>query len=245
MSGSFYNNQIINNEIKSYLIKELKNIGDFRYAYVIMKKNNPSDFCAISNYPDQWADIYIENAYQYIDPVVITALNNYAPFLWRESIMVNVNLKLKKVFDISKKYNVVNGYTFILHDTTGYMATLSILISGDNADELELRIKKNQAQLQMILINTHKKLNLYYKELNANTGHKTSDNKELLSHRENEVLYLASMGKTYPEISAILGITVSTIKFHMGNAVKKLGVFNAKQAIRLSIELQLIKPTDG
>ncbi|MEG7344004.1 LuxR C-terminal-related transcriptional regulator, partial [Serratia marcescens] len=33
-----------------------------------------------------------------------------------------------------------------------------------------------------------------------------------------------------------------TIKFHMGNIVKKLGVANARHAIRLGMELQLIKP---
>ncbi|WP_222409740.1 LuxR C-terminal-related transcriptional regulator, partial [Yersinia aldovae] len=43
--------------------------------------------------------------------------------------------------------------------------------------------------------------------------------------------------------SIILGIKRSTVKFHIGNVVRKLGVLNAKHAIRLGIELQLIKPT--
>uniref|UniRef100_UPI00384ACE79 helix-turn-helix transcriptional regulator n=1 Tax=Brenneria izbisi TaxID=2939450 RepID=UPI00384ACE79 len=64
----------------------------------------------------------------------------------------------------------------------------------------------------------------------------------MFSHRENEILYWASMGKTYPEIAMILDIKISTVKFHIGNVVKKLGVLNAKHAIRLGVELQLIKP---
>ena len=60
--------------------------------------------------------------------------------------------------------------------------------------------------------------------------------------RENEVLYWASMGKTYAEIATIIGVSVSTIKFHMGNVVAKLGVSNARQAIRLGVELELIIP---
>ncbi|HDL8001096.1 TPA: helix-turn-helix transcriptional regulator, partial [Yersinia enterocolitica] len=52
----------------------------------------------------------------------------------------------------------------------------------------------------------------------------------------------ASVGKTYAEISIILGIKRSTVKFHIGNVVRKLGVLNAKHAIRLGIELKLIKP---
>ena len=50
------------------------------------------------------------------------------------------------------------------------------------------------------------------------------------------------MGKTYQEIALITGITSRTVKYHIGNVVKKLGVINAKQAIRLGVELELIKP---
>ncbi len=66
--------------------------------------------------------------------------------------------------------------------------------------------------------------------------------KPIFTPREKEVLYWASMGKTYGEIAAISGISVSTVKFHMGNTVVKLGVSNARQAIRRGVELELITP---
>ena len=56
------------------------------------------------------------------------------------------------------------------------------------------------------------------------------------------MLYWSSMGKTYGEIAVIAGISVSTVKFHMGHIVVKLGVGNARQAIRLGVELGLITP---
>ncbi|MCP1065890.1 helix-turn-helix transcriptional regulator [Serratia symbiotica] len=55
--------------------------------------------------------------------------------------------------------------------------------------------------------------------------------KPIFTLQDNEVLYWSSMGKTYGEIAAIAGISVSTVKFHMGNIVSKLGVSNARQAI--------------
>ena len=64
--------------------------------------------------------------------------------------------------------------------------------------------------------------------------------KAILTQREHEVLYWASMGKTYPEIAAILVISVSTVKFHMGNIVNKLQVANARQAIRRCAAMNLI-----
>ncbi|QBY46858.1 helix-turn-helix transcriptional regulator (plasmid) [Arsenophonus nasoniae] len=66
-----------------------------------------------------------------------------------------------------------------------------------------------------------------------------------LSKRENEVLHWVSVGKTYWEISLILGIKEGTVKFHMGNVVHKLGVRSAKQAIRASVELEFSKSVGG
>ncbi|HHQ6545834.1 helix-turn-helix domain-containing protein [Serratia fonticola] len=39
--------------------------------------------------------------------------------------------------------------------------------------------------------------------------------------------------ETYQEIAIILDVKARTIKFHIGNIVKKMGVTNAKHAIRL------------
>lgn len=50
------------------------------------------------------------------------------------------------------------------------------------------------------------------------------------------------MGKTYGETATIIGVSLSTVKFHMSNVVVKFGVSNAKQAIRLGAELGLIIP---
>ncbi|WP_323379595.1 helix-turn-helix transcriptional regulator [Winslowiella arboricola] len=61
----------------------------------------------------------------------------------------------------------------------------------------------------------------------------------MFSSREAEIFYWCSIGKTYPEIAIIFNISVSTVKFHMGNIVKKMGVNNAKHAISLGIELKL------
>ncbi|HGJ5915432.1 LuxR C-terminal-related transcriptional regulator, partial [Arsenophonus nasoniae] len=47
------------------------------------------------------------------------------------------------------------------------------------------------------------------------------------------------------EISVILGIKECTVKFHIGNVVRKLDVCSAKQAIRASVELELTKSVGG
>ncbi|GAB7204273.1 hypothetical protein OS21_07620 [Dickeya oryzae] len=96
----------------------------------------------------------------------------------------------------------------------------------------------------MLLISAHEKLTSLYREMSKNKNNSKSQEPNIFSQRENEILYWASMGKTYQEIALILGITTSTVKFHIGNVVKKLGVLNAKHAIRLGVEMNLIKPVE-
>lgn len=50
------------------------------------------------------------------------------------------------------------------------------------------------------------------------------------SHREIEVLELATEGMTNPEIAVRLGLSVHAIKFHLGSIYKKLGAANRTEA---------------
>jgi len=240
VSNLFFNNEFINNTIKDYLERKLDGYQNIEYAYAIMNKKNPAQFTIISNRME-WFQIYTENNYQFIDPVLITASHRMSPFSWDENIAIKSGLKIPKIFDMARNYDFINGYTFVLHDQNHNLVVLSIIIDKHSGNNTEEKIIKNKSELQMLLITAHEKLLLLYQEVNSIAENEKVD-KEIFSKRENEIIYWASMGKTYQEIALILGIKLSTVKFHIGNAVKKLGVTNAKHAIRLGIELQLIRP---
>jgi DNA-binding NarL/FixJ family response regulator len=53
-----------------------------------------------------------------------------------------------------------------------------------------------------------------------------------LTARELEILYLVARGCTNPEIAERLWVTKWTVKFHLANAYRKLGVSNRTQASR-------------
>lgn len=206
-----------------------------------MSKRNPADFAIISN-RTEWFEFYTSNNYQFIDPVLITASHRVTPFSWDENIMISSGLKLPKIFDMAKNYNVINGYTFVLHDHNNNLVVLSLIMDDSCDENIEATIKDNQHKLQMLLITAHDKLTALYHELNNTSDYDKISQKELFSKRENEIIYWASMGKSYQEIALILGIKLTTVKYHIGNVVKKLGVTNAKHAIRLGVELKLIRP---
>lgn len=240
MTSSFFDNELINEEIKRDLENNLVSYNDIKYVYAIMNKRNPANFSVISNRMD-WFELYTKSNFQFIDPVLITASNRITPFSWDENLIVESGVKFSKLFDAAKDYNIVNGYTFVLHDHHHNLVVLSLFLD-DLLSENRGKLERNKNKIQMLLITTHEKLITGYQNISSARYFERINDKEIFSARENEVLYLASMGKSYPEIALILGVKLTTIKYHIGNAVKKLGVTNAKHAIRLGVELQLIRP---
>ena len=241
MRNPFFNNIAINSSIKTHLEKRLAKYKNFHYAYAIMSKNNPSNFSIISN-RQQWFDVYLENNFQFIDPILMTALDRITPFAWDENIMLSQGIKVPKIFDIAKNHNIINGYTFVLHDQYNNLVVLSMMMDEKCDSNIDEFIALNKNHLQMILISTHEKLTSLYKEQESTSEFEKMNAKDLLSKRENEVIYWASVGKSYQEIALILDIKTTTVKYHIGNTVKKLGVTNAKHAIRMGVELQIIRP---
>ncbi len=56
-----------------------------------------------------------------------------------------------------------------------------------------------------------------------------------LSDREDEVLTLLGEGRAVPEIAETLGITPQTVRVHLGNAMRKLGLKNREAAILYAV----------
>ncbi|WP_145579344.1 helix-turn-helix transcriptional regulator [Yersinia massiliensis] len=240
----YFDNESINEDIKNYIQRRIKTYGDLRYSYLVMNKKTPLNPAIISNYPLDWVKKYRQNSYHLIDPVILTAKDNVAPFAWDDNSVINKKSTDSAVFNLAREYNIINGYTFVLHDNNNNMATLNISNGSDDSISFDESIETDKEKIQMLLILTHDKmLGLYRQDFNANNELQRSGKpREIFSPRENEILYWASVGKTYSEIAIILEIKRSTVKFHIGNVVRKLGVLNAKHAIRLGIELKLIKP---
>lgn len=241
MTKSFFNNELINTTVKKQLERKLKKYSNIKYAYAIMNKRNPANFMVISN-RRKWFEFYTKNNFQFIDPVIITTSHRVTPFSWDENIMINSGLKLPKIFDVAKEYDVINGYTFVLHDQNYNLTVLSLMTDKDCDEDIEDKIANDKANIQLLLMIIHEKLISSYKDLSCTNDFCKMNRNEIFTKRENEIIYWASVEKSYPEIALILGIQPTTVKHHMGKVVRKLGVTNAKHAISLAVELQLIRP---
>ncbi|ELQ9312036.1 LuxR family transcriptional regulator [Serratia marcescens] len=220
-----------------HLDGRLHAFSQFKYAYLTFNKHRPDRHLLVSSYPQEWLDIYSANRYQRIDPVVRAAHSRCAPFMWHDTPVTTEDRHYRKIFSQAREYDIVHGCSFVLHDHDNNLAILSI--SAKAADDADLRqlMEDERASLQMVLVDTHQ----HALALASAEASRT----DRLSPREGEILYWVSQGKTYHEIALILGIKTGTVKFHIGNAVRKLGVANAKHAIRRCLERQLLAPPEA
>jgi len=228
--------QLIKREIKLYLIRLFRNTNSFCFAYFMMNKSNSFPISIISDYPIGWLNQYRNYGYQKIDPVVLIASRNVSPFLWPDKPSI---IRHHSFFRLSKYYHLDSGYTFILHDGDNNLATFTISSRHGSADFYRL-VQQNSEKFQMLLINTHEKVMGFHnarQPLLSLNGEKLAV--QQLSPREKEVLFWASVGKTYGEVATILAIREGTVKFHIRNVIVKLGVSNAKHAITRAVELKL------
>lgn len=65
---------------------------------------------------------------------------------------------------------------------------------------------------------------------------------ERLSARQAACLHWAAMGKTSWETARILGISESTVNFHLRNACARLGVRGRRVAVVKALRLGLLGP---
>jgi DNA-binding CsgD family transcriptional regulator len=66
-----------------------------------------------------------------------------------------------------------------------------------------------------------------------------------LTSRELQCLAWVSRGKTSWETATILGLSESTVNFHLRNASKKLNVYGRQACVAQAIYLGLLTPTNG
>lgn len=230
----------VNSAIRKHLDSKLSELGDFIWAYVVISKSNMSISAHATNYPAEWVKYYQDNNLQFTDPVVIAALNRLTPFSWNEKITLANESFFSSIFEKAKLYSIINGYTFVLHDYKKNLVTLSLIIDPNKREETERCINLHKGTLDLLLASVHEEY-LALTSL-AKKNEPSLANENIFTTRENEILYWASVGKTYSETGTILGIKTTTVKFHMSNIVKKLGVINARHAVRLGIELHLVRP---
>lgn len=180
------------------------------------------------SYPDDWLSLYNSKKFSTIDVVVQTNFTKFIPQYWDHTY--KIHKPSQEFVKIAADFGIKHGYTFGSRPF-GFCKQASLVsLSGS--------FQKYSPELIKIMqkISSHIHIAASYVLENRKKMHYNS----LVSQRELEVLNWLKLGKSSWEISAILGVSESTVNFHAYRIMRKLDTVNRSQAVATAVHLGLI-----
>lgn len=219
-----------NEEELRKLIEGLKNLIPFEFSLCgfsnVIDNYIPRSYNIINiNYPSEWLELYVEQRFDKIDPLVKENCLNFNLQYWADTYK---KYDTPKVFiSQAEDFGLRQGYTHGLGNLKGDKGSIFSF-----AGRKIKRDPRTEVILTHIIPHLHQALTriiCQYKPCNA-----------MLSSREREVLKWIKDGKSTWEISRILSISQDTVKFHVKRIMQKLDAVNRSQAVAIAIEQGLI-----
>ena len=176
---------------------------------------------------------YAEFGYLNEDPTFKRALIYDGPFSWESLNKVREFTDIEqRIMDEAEEIKLYGGVGVSIHGHFGNLTGIGIASSYEKSEpDIDIICKLNALSRQF---------HMAYSD--HNNGFDVSS-KITLSEREREILLWAAEGKSDPVIAQILNIKTPTVRYHMGNIFKKLGVNERTLAVVRAIKLRLISPS--
>jgi DNA-binding CsgD family transcriptional regulator len=183
-----------------------------------------------NNYALGWNTHYEQENYCTIDPIVAHCTQSMLPILWDRDTFAKVPELWRSLAEQGLQY----GWSQPVHDVNNHSSSmLSVARSHCRISAYELY--ENLGYATFI---SHKLHTLATQKLTSkNPGCVSVIH---LSPRETEVLKWSAEGKTALDIGIILNLSPRTVNFHIGSAIRKLGVTNKISAVVHAAKSHLI-----
>lgn len=178
----------------------------------------------LSNVPEAWEAHYSQHRYYDQDPIMLFALSNLMPERWSNIVRRSqMTPKQHKIINEAKDSGLGDGVIIPVHGPGGEFAVLS-LTHDESAKQTKSNVELDDAALHMFALRFH---NIVRNRNKAGPAEIPAD----LTNREIDVLFWTAEGKSSWDISQILGISESTVNFHVNSAKRKLGVYSKPHAV--------------
>ncbi|MBT5072223.1 MAG: LuxR family transcriptional regulator [Kordiimonadaceae bacterium] len=194
--------------------------------------NPPAHAVVMSNYPREWALYHAEQQYHKIDPVLQTCQSSIIPFRWSdENWRAKLTSKQIQLLDEASKFDLIDGYTVPLHYSEGFSGSCSVTFKNN--------VIEPEAFNTIHFISFY----LYDAALKIKANHHGKKEK-LLTNRQLQCLELIAQGKSDWAISKVLGVSESTVHYHVQQTLKRLKVASRTQALVHALFLGELKYND-
>ena len=168
----------------------------------------------LSDYPADWQTRYREQRFWEVDPTVHHGAQSLLPLVWSDEVFAST----PEFWEEARSFGLEVGWAQSSRDASGIAGLLSLSRSGEPLTDQELSTKELTMTWLAQVAHLGMAQCLMTKML--------PENEVQLTERELATLRWTGDGKTSEEISDIMGISVSTVNFHIRNAVDKLGAAN-------------------
>ncbi|WP_199087721.1 LuxR family transcriptional regulator [Bosea sp. ASV33] len=174
------------------------------------------------NWPRDWQALSEDRQFQRKSPVLRAARRRGSPFSWRElQAERRQGEGEKEVWRTVREWGWTDGLVVPIHGPGGYFATV-----GMSTRERSFKMDPaKRMRLIMLAAVTHERCRML---IDLDSGIEESD---VLTAREIECLRWVADGQSDDAIGSILAISSETVRFHLDNARRKLGVRNRAQAV--------------
>lgn len=162
MTPEFFKNNACNIIVNDFEAK-VDVVCDMFYSYGIISKIDPEQIVIFNNH-QTFFDLYAENKYHLIDPVVTTAFHRINGFSWDKNFISPLGEPMPEIFEIAMNYNIDCGYSLIVHDPSNHIAVFSVMTNSSKRNQLKNLIQGKGSYLQNILISTHQKILSAYRD---------------------------------------------------------------------------------
>jgi LuxR family transcriptional regulator, quorum-sensing system regulator CviR len=183
-------------------------------------------------YSGEWLDEYERNNYFTIDPTKRVMLREARCFRWSDAFRAATADGPQRYIRRAREHGIDDGVTVSSRrESSGAIVFLAFLGA-------ELAVARRHAAMLGYLAP------FLHEAMYAAAGPAADRDQVIgaLTEREAEALRWATAGKTNWEISMILSISERTVKFHVQNAMAKLGASSRAHAVAIAMRRELIAP---
>jgi LuxR family transcriptional regulator, quorum-sensing system regulator SolR len=177
-----------------------------------------------NTYPVEWRDRYTKQNYLAVDPTVQHGLHSLLPVVWTDQLFANA----PDLWEDARAFDLRYGWAQPCRDAQGVLGMLTVARSHEELSRAEMQDKS--IRLSWLAQITHIAMSrIVVKKLVPEAAVK-------LSNKETAVIRWTAEGKSAAEIAEIMGLSIRTVTFHIGNVVKKLnGANKTAAAVRAAV----------
>ena len=206
------------------LIQDL-GFGSFAFLHV-----EPSRTVAVSNYPSEWQQRYLEGNYPTIDPIVKTARARLQPFTWGLGNPRSAKTRaVRGFYEEAYDFGIRSGISIPVRTAFQHISMLTLA-----SDKPSLDLDNDIDQIAAVTAVGYLHAKIEQQDSGVVGGSRELTPKQALC------LKWSAEGKTMRDIAVLENMSFATVNFHLNNARKALDACSLAQATAIATKLGLI-----